>query len=623
MISGAIAASLARKSAAALRKIAPRSTGEVRRQLAKALALMAATSDRSSIVADGRGTVFVSGWGVMDDLDSPYPSNLQGGSTPVAECSPGYGESESILCAGTSVGDPYYDVTADGTDNYLFNSSSLSDVADPAITLGRGIAYEFFMDTDGEPLVFQTTPAPYNAASVYDTGVNNGGVDNGTITFTVPETAPDTLYYVSQNSPTMTGTITITDEGVDACYGDSGGPLTYGGKLVGVVSMGPSCPPAGIGVYANVDYFSSWIMCHAQVANPFGGPHFCGDEAGFVTVADTLRVSKGTWGGQSATYKWLANGVAIPRQTQSTLALTGLLDKNISVEIRSAVSRTQTITERYDFAKDEQEIQEPVGRGIRIDLYPSGDFVPCIAINPVSPYTQQPQKGSCTATKGQSNGELQTSPGFSAGKYRDENGLWRDESFFSNAFWAYRDVNLPPKTVVWTWGVIGAFSRGTDEGIGAEYYGYTAPSTWNKNLYPDQMSEWQGYSRFEVSRYSPYKYTSEAFDGYCYSGISGPMGLTPGIWGSYETLGELTTEAPTGEAGEAYQVGDVIYVWDTETTSWLEAVPYQEPAGLCQLQFSDQILKGNKGRLVMGSYGSEFLGSRFSFDLGVVVSEHE
>lgn len=99
-----------------------------------------------------------------------------------------------------------YSVTADGTTNYLFNG-----IADPAITLRRGTTYTFNLNAPGQPFFFQTTTAPYNAANIYTDGVINGGVAEGTITFTVPETAPNTLYYVSQNSANMTGTITITD----------------------------------------------------------------------------------------------------------------------------------------------------------------------------------------------------------------------------------------------------------------------------------------------------------------------------------------------------------------------------------------------------------------------------
>jgi hypothetical protein len=47
--------------------------------------------------------------------------------------------------------------------------------------------------------------------------------------------------------------------GRDACYGDSGGPMTYNGKLVGVVSWGSACAGSDPGVYTRVSWFANWI----------------------------------------------------------------------------------------------------------------------------------------------------------------------------------------------------------------------------------------------------------------------------------------------------------------------------------------------------------------------------
>lgn len=43
-----------------------------------------------------------------------------------------------------------------------------------------------------------------------------------------------------------------------ACVGDSGGPLTQNGELVGIVSQGVNCYVSP-SVYTNVFYFKSWI----------------------------------------------------------------------------------------------------------------------------------------------------------------------------------------------------------------------------------------------------------------------------------------------------------------------------------------------------------------------------
>jgi plastocyanin len=79
----------------------------------------------------------------------------------------------------------------------------------PALTLARGNTYEFVINSAGHPFWIQSVVAPYDAANVYNNGVTNNGTDSGTISFTVPAEAPDTLYYVCQNHASMTGTINI------------------------------------------------------------------------------------------------------------------------------------------------------------------------------------------------------------------------------------------------------------------------------------------------------------------------------------------------------------------------------------------------------------------------------
>jgi secreted trypsin-like serine protease len=61
-----------------------------------------------------------------------------------------------------------------------------------------------------------------------------------------------------------------SNENIDSCYGDSGGPLlyVYNGVtyLVGLVSWGIGCAISGYpGVYTDVNYYRDWITRNADV----------------------------------------------------------------------------------------------------------------------------------------------------------------------------------------------------------------------------------------------------------------------------------------------------------------------------------------------------------------------
>ena len=101
-------------------------------------------------------------------------------------------------------------VTADGTNNFIFNGGGTTNAIDPVLYLTRGQTYTFSINTTGSPFYLKTAQTT-GASDAYSDGVINNGVDSGTITFTVPQDAPDTLYYISQFYPGMTGTIYVLD----------------------------------------------------------------------------------------------------------------------------------------------------------------------------------------------------------------------------------------------------------------------------------------------------------------------------------------------------------------------------------------------------------------------------
>ena len=103
-----------------------------------------------------------------------------------------------------------YDVTNSGASAYVFNDSGFSNENNPNLTLKRGETYTFSVTAPGHPFLINSVPGT-GTSNTYNSGVTNNGAVSGTVTFTVPSDAPDTLFYNCEFHGSMTGTITITN----------------------------------------------------------------------------------------------------------------------------------------------------------------------------------------------------------------------------------------------------------------------------------------------------------------------------------------------------------------------------------------------------------------------------
>ena len=101
--------------------------------------------------------------------------------------------------------DADFSVTNQGSIAYTINGQ-----ANPTLLLVRGSSYTFSVDSPGHPLWIKTQPG-IGTANPYNEGVSNNGTQLGTITFTVPQNAPDELFYNCQFHASMTGSIRILD----------------------------------------------------------------------------------------------------------------------------------------------------------------------------------------------------------------------------------------------------------------------------------------------------------------------------------------------------------------------------------------------------------------------------
>jgi hypothetical protein len=84
-------------------------------------------------------------------------------------------------------------------------------VINPELTLIRGNTYIFTLSIEGSfPFWIKTLPST-GLVNIYSQGITNNGASEGTIVFTVPQSAPDTLYYNAENSSQMAGKFKIID----------------------------------------------------------------------------------------------------------------------------------------------------------------------------------------------------------------------------------------------------------------------------------------------------------------------------------------------------------------------------------------------------------------------------
>jgi hypothetical protein len=97
-------------------------------------------------------------------------------------------------------------VTNNGFSAYVINNES-----NPTLTLVRGNTYTFTLILNGVFPFYIKTEASLGNVNTYDSGVTNNGATAGTVTFTVPQNAPDTLYYSSGTQTNMRGTLNIID----------------------------------------------------------------------------------------------------------------------------------------------------------------------------------------------------------------------------------------------------------------------------------------------------------------------------------------------------------------------------------------------------------------------------
>src|SRR6056300_721288 len=166
---------------------------------------------------DGAGTDNLVSWAtstgpVSDshpDINGGNPTNVQRISVSVPS---------TITIPTLTAPNVSYTVVNNGAGAYTFSGSAKGD--NPNIgPFYRGGTYTVNITATGHPFYFTTDNGTNFSAGTYfgeyTTGVTGSRTDNGTITFTVPSDAPDTLYYQCGNHAPMRGAITVKNLAVE------------------------------------------------------------------------------------------------------------------------------------------------------------------------------------------------------------------------------------------------------------------------------------------------------------------------------------------------------------------------------------------------------------------------
>lgn len=112
----------------------------------------------------------------------------------------------ALLCLGLAAPAAAFTVVNNGATSYTIDGQT-----NPTLTLTRGVTYTFEISSLGHPFWIKAVQST-GTGNAFSTGVTNNGIDDGTLTFSVPASGvPNQLFYDCQFHSSMTGVINIVD----------------------------------------------------------------------------------------------------------------------------------------------------------------------------------------------------------------------------------------------------------------------------------------------------------------------------------------------------------------------------------------------------------------------------
>jgi len=171
-------------------------------------------NSNTKLISNNQGNIGVTG---LQQFFTGVSSSLN----TIQQISASFSTIYNIIANGT--GSPILDIPVNHKTEFAVTKTT-GDTAyvfdgieqNPTLTLFRGNLYKFYVSasTGADLQQFWIRKEPISGIDReydYNDGIVNNGDSNGTIYFNVPYDAPNTLYYVAENSPSMIGILNIVN----------------------------------------------------------------------------------------------------------------------------------------------------------------------------------------------------------------------------------------------------------------------------------------------------------------------------------------------------------------------------------------------------------------------------
>jgi hypothetical protein len=149
------------------------------------------------------------------------------------------------------------------TAGFDFTAYTVDGQANLALTLQRGVTYVFQVDESSfpvHPFYIKTAFTNGGAVDAFTEGVTGNGTTGGNLIFTVPQDAPDVLYYHCGNHFPMGATLTI----VNPPSSSPDGRIV----LVSITDTGVTMQSLGASNWTAIPEFSSNVTLNAWATVP-------------------------------------------------------------------------------------------------------------------------------------------------------------------------------------------------------------------------------------------------------------------------------------------------------------------------------------------------------------------